>query len=139
MYLIMSLKACCEPDGTYGIHVNSQKKKKKFGESSRSNIPEAFALNVVLKGSQMTDTDLRREPEREGQTDAQTIEGYVADHQCGTSLLCWNPTFHVVLIFRLRAKILTRYIVHKTHRLSHSCSTSIHPPVALKSPSTERH
>lgn len=138
MYLIMSLKACCEPDGTYGIHVNSQKKKKKFRESSRSNIPEAFALSVVLTGSQMTDADSRREPEREGQTDAQTIEGYVAN-QCGTSLLCWSPTFHFVLIFRLRVKILTRYIVHKTHHLSHCCSTSVHPPVSLKGPSTERH
>lgn len=59
MYLIMSLKACCEPDGTYGIYVNLW---ERFVERRRSNIHTAF----VPTFSQMTGTFLRRSLDKEG-------------------------------------------------------------------------
>lgn len=56
-HLIMSLKARCEPDGTYGIHVNPE---KHFWGRGRSNIHTAFISTLYWQASHVTTADLRR-------------------------------------------------------------------------------
>lgn len=86
MYLIMSLKACCEPDGTYGIHVNSQ---ERFGEKEKQ-YSYSICSYIALTGAQMTDTDSRH-------ADGQSIrhrrrimgeQDYIRNHCCRTNTLC---------------------------------------------------
>lgn len=55
MHLIMPLKARWEPDGTYGIHVNSEKRLRE----EEKQYSHSIYFCVLLTGSQVADADLR--------------------------------------------------------------------------------